>query len=817
MGASVFSGSNKRFSLKHNEKIEWNGIDPSGIFVHIRKMHSLENPLHVGLYIIRSPTLKVVRDAVRLWLLSSDVDSISQIEVDDAIVLVFEPQWQNALHSANRFALTEQGLLTFRIEILELLLQVLPDACTLHKHRTHSVHTLKQRVLMWMTAHVPLHIHFKAGTDTVKSRPSPQIRQPTMTLSVGVHLLPDMSGTVQNLDYNNMFGNKTNIQSAFAHIMSKALPRRCQIRELSRFLLDYFKLYLPLQLLFDRMLLLSLLGLYPSLHLSTTPSWKFETVVQLYILFLLPNRNNTHIGSDLLRHPELAGCKNIQALFFCVIRELLKFQIQMIPALSATLKMVPGWDDFDWNVETCMQQMRLHLCANISSNGLEPSTISCIADYLFASLCKSRINQKASRSLTVTECMQKLLFQLQKVITVINGSEWPNILLSLQQYKQADNQGSTGILSRILQSSSHEIGSTLEVQSKTQVVALFRDIHANGMKNTHRQFVALKEGDILRFYRLYHEVANAVHKLATTVHPLPVHLWARQVLVLERAQRRYGVNQLLPHSNNLLLCQSCGSMKCSIDVSVKHTKKTQGQHTTLGSVDVTVDDNAEVLYCSRPGGKGKKQAEDVYTQGGASMVPDYTCVQDAPELLEYDTYTSLDIQNLYCSNICITRVPLLGNVVCHIGKMYTVCVQCGCITELVQERIHTCLCSACHASNVESAVAKHLTSNVTGCGCCGVNYTETNLYKTHVVSTRGRHLVHCITLCMQCNRIRLLPEQAQLTYLHELQQRKLLRSCRKELSSIGLKSTSRKRGNSEYPDRPLKSNPKKVRKTAVAS
>ena len=82
--------------------------------------------------------MKVVRDAVRLWLLSSDVDGIAQIEVADAIVPVFEPQWQNALHSANRFALTEQDLLTFRIEILELLQQV---SVSLGEHRSSITDT----------------------------------------------------------------------------------------------------------------------------------------------------------------------------------------------------------------------------------------------------------------------------------------------------------------------------------------------------------------------------------------------------------------------------------------------------------------------------------------------------------------------------------------------------------------------------------------------------------------------------------------------------------------------------------------------------
>ena len=56
---------------------------------------------------------------------------------------------------------------------------------------------------------------------------------------------------------------KSQYETCLMHILSKALPRRCQIRELARFMMKYLKIHPILDILFSRMMLLSLLNLYP--------------------------------------------------------------------------------------------------------------------------------------------------------------------------------------------------------------------------------------------------------------------------------------------------------------------------------------------------------------------------------------------------------------------------------------------------------------------------------------------------------------------------------------------------------------------------
>ena len=122
---------------------------------------------------------------------------------------------------------TEAELLYFRIDALQVLVQAV-QITSLSTSKVPTF-TLRQTIVAWLTAHIPAYLYLQA-----KSQKLPSSRYPTMRLSVGPHLLPDMSGAIQLLDFNNVFGSKSDMPSAFAHIMSKALPRRCQIRELSQ-------------------------------------------------------------------------------------------------------------------------------------------------------------------------------------------------------------------------------------------------------------------------------------------------------------------------------------------------------------------------------------------------------------------------------------------------------------------------------------------------------------------------------------------------------------------------------------------------------
>ena len=436
---STFGGFKKpKVSEKHPIEEE-TGDSNGGVFCYTRALSEdfMALPVRLGKCLLYSRKTEEIRKALQLFLTSACNDEWG-LSLHDTVQLVFEPQWSVALGHAK--GMTEFDLLHLRIDALQVLIQASVTDWFVGTTLELARYTWRQYLTMWLTAHVPLHIWYKAHPQ---SKQAPRVRHPSMRLSVGMQLLPDISGVIQSLDFNNVFGSKVVLASAFAHIMSKALPRRCQIRELSRFLLNYFSSYPSLQLLFDRMLLLSFVGTYPvdplSIKTHWIPPWDFETLVDFYSLFLLRNDNETKTSDILLRHGDKDKLTYTQTLFFCVIRELLLCQVQTMPALQEVLCDQPGWTDLDGSVSSTMRQMRLHLHNLVKHTGkLSWQHIQEASKFLHQHISKSRCKVNISRKMNLAECLQRVFFLMHKSVKTLSTTEWSAILTTLREYKEAD-------------------------------------------------------------------------------------------------------------------------------------------------------------------------------------------------------------------------------------------------------------------------------------------------------------------------------------------------------------------------------------------
>ena len=103
---------------------------------------------------------------------------------------------------------------------------------------------------------------------------------------------------------------------------------------------------------------------------------------------------------------------------------------------------------------------------------------------------------------------------------------------------------------------------------------------------------------------------------------------------------------------------------------------------------------------------------------------------------------NLDVQQLHCNNFCLTHVHLIGNVVYHHGRLYTVCVKCAAITEVNRHRMHSMMCTKCHLKNEQLLVAKEQPLVIANfCASCRVKVTSDNAAQASVLIFQGNCLV----------------------------------------------------------------------------
>ena len=134
------------------------------------------------------------------------------------------------------------------------------------------------------------------------------------------------------------------------HIISKALPQRCQYRNLKEICIDYCKKHVSIMEWLKRCILCSLGGYYP--HCTyVIPFW-------LRITLYEGLRNTTTTG----------WCKWIQQngyLLFYIIKEFIIFAVQYEPALYESICSTYYWKEFEETCKMAMKKVRTIMVLNI--------------------------------------------------------------------------------------------------------------------------------------------------------------------------------------------------------------------------------------------------------------------------------------------------------------------------------------------------------------------------------------------------------------------------------------------------------------------
>ena len=137
--------------------------------------------------------------------------------------------------------------------------------------------------------------------------------------------------------------NKPKMQP-IVHLMCKALPQRCQIRNLREIIANYCQSDNLVHEFMRSALLCSILGMYK--HCKKRLNWKARQKVLRRLVYSRPNRMQLQEWLFTM----------YQHLLFYIIKEFLTYSMAMIPALYDELCRTYKWHTFEKTVHIAIEQ-----------------------------------------------------------------------------------------------------------------------------------------------------------------------------------------------------------------------------------------------------------------------------------------------------------------------------------------------------------------------------------------------------------------------------------------------------------------------------
>ena len=215
-----------------------------------------------------------------------------------------------------------------------------------------------QGARIWTTAHVRMALWV---IDSRKTQLSPFHVHPHVDMCISTNLLPDPKKYLLQLPLFQSSQMKSPIGGAkckLTHLLNKCLPKRCQIRELTRFLSEYCISDKTVSCFFARMMFCSFCGIYA--HCTDVPP--FGIVISLCATLIYKEVHTldmTHWikGTGSCRN----GQNNNQLVCLHVIREYICVCVSTQPTLRAKLCSHFNWGAFEQITYDTMQRIRMFL------------------------------------------------------------------------------------------------------------------------------------------------------------------------------------------------------------------------------------------------------------------------------------------------------------------------------------------------------------------------------------------------------------------------------------------------------------------------
>ena len=537
---------------------------------------------------------------------------------------------------------------------------------------------------VWLTAHIRCHLWLTAHANTEEV---PMAVHPHANMCLHERCIPDIRQELINLDYDN--------QSRFTgskifHLLSKGLPKRCQIRELSRFLVDYMKSDAVCRVAFTRMLVCSLAGLWRHCRLRAP----FPLMVALVsALIYSPQASTTFVewldvkvapteGANAKKGGKPEGKQPAshrhQGLCFFIIREFICVAVASVPTLRAMLYNELDWKGFETESVEQMELVRENIYADFAKHLAEGTPWRLHASSWTLqprSYGKRQGNRPRSHAMNNRMGIANLL----KVFTSLRdqhikkalSSKWGSMMMLQQAVVQCMcnlPSGVVGILPR-LQLADFTQSSLMVVNEVLSVC------QANGsLKRVQQLMLSLLEESIWEYSLFEQELHIAETQLRVAVYPLPHHHMEAQTIALDKAWQGVGGIAGCAHCGVFMFCLSCGDIKSALSTPVNPNKR-KFTMPNIASVRVAVNDDEDMLVCEKAhGNSNNSRLQKVL---GRPIFG--TCLEEptlCPGRIVPSTFDSV-VANLRCNQQGVAVVPTCGNLIWHANKLYTLCIGCA--------------------------------------------------------------------------------------------------------------------------------------------
>ena len=503
---------------------------------------------------------------------------------------------------------------------------------------------------MYYDAHVPIMCAVEENTKPHATRQL-FMKYPPKTAEV-LHdgNLPDIIDLQLQCSFWNE--NKPKMKP-IVHLMCKALPQRCQIRNLREIISNYCQTDDLVHDFMRSAFLCSVLGMYK--HCKVRLGWYERQQILRRFVYLKPNR--MQIQEWLFT--------NYQHLLFYIIKEFLTFSMGMIPALYDELCMTYKWHTFETTVHSAMDNIRKTINNNVSRSGAIQDWLSQIESNLMQVNKQQLGNLFRPQRQTFTQTVVSICDRLDEIAHQVN----PNVEFP-KEYKFLLRK----MVQRVPRGDIHiEWLKYFSVSQTT--IDLLSNMYQHSPQNTYRtdlrkllqnspryDFEAIRE--------LFAAFQQTHHDMRTF--SLPKHYYDAQCVAL---RRRYGQGPdepLKDHVGQVYLCLSCNSFKGFI---VKKNSKSNNLFAN-GHHKIIIDDETLKCYCGRRCEKSDtKKRKRIAVE---SFLDGVELEEARKRRAKKDWKTRRkNMQNELCATTECLKFNMTGCLFQFYGQLYLFCPSCA--------------------------------------------------------------------------------------------------------------------------------------------
>jgi len=518
---------------------------------------------------------------------------------------------------------------------------------------------LKYFLTLYLDIHVPLMNHILHNPDDItdkvlltdygegaiasKFKPDAKLFDDGIIYHEG--MLPDVLNHVVKCSFFSDTKTKTN---PIVHLISKALPQRCTIRNLREIISNYCRKHDDVYDFVIGCLKCSLLGLYK--NCSLRPSF----LVRMKIIHVFNNTNKPMMLQWMM--------KDHQQLLFYIIKEFLIFAVKQIPSIYSEIKERYNWQNFETCVSTAMNKVRE--CNNFDEN--QPLKFTGVEQMLIVinkqqihhlyrpakhTLAKQIITEsdKIDDNAHVKICRTEFTSEYRDLIyTMAIRHNDTSIPFEWLEYFNISKKTINSL--NLVQNTYNDDGSKISLKPLLLTLSRY-------------EFEAVR--DLCEMFDRRENV-----RLFT----LPVHIYVAQCIALRKKYKIKNGEEIPDFAQEALVCLHCKTFKSFVNIN--DGTKVSNLY-AYGHSKVLVDDETMEVFCGKRCDKvdGKKRH---HYQDYSTFTSEDTMNENLARYRKRCAKEERkDMRNLICSRTPLTAINLLGRFLQFYDTLYTICPSCA--------------------------------------------------------------------------------------------------------------------------------------------